>query len=171
MFAFLHIKAFTYKCYQLQSSSKSVPPSKTAQWRSLGHALDFRETFREIWIGLVYLVDKVRGKEPTHDVGTKRTAHYERAFGRRRPAHGSEYAKANFVIHKGRTFHPVEVEVNRHVEIMVEGQRQWLGLGRYGRYVWDRRERSAGLEEQIDQELERRGHPISTLLAAQLDLC
>lgn len=142
----------------------------TGQWRSLGHAMDFRETFREIWIGSVYLVQKVRGKEPTHDVRTKRTAHYERAFGRQRPLQGKEYTDVNFVECQES---PVKIEVDRRVEVMVEGQRQWLGLGRYGRYTWNRteRERSTGLEEQIDQELERRAYLRSTsLLVAQLDL-
>ncbi|KAF8813756.1 DUF300-domain-containing protein [Phlegmacium glaucopus] len=158
LFAFLHIKAFTYKCYQLHlsSSSKSLPPLRTAQWRSLGHAMDFRETFREIWIGSVYLVEKVKGKEPTQDFGTKRTAHYEQAFGRQRPLQGKEYTNANY---QERTPHPVKIEVDQRVEVMIEGRRQWLGIGRYGRYAWDRRERSTALGEQIDQELERRGYP------------
>lgn len=173
MFAFLHIKAFTYKCYQVHpSSSGPLPPSRTAQWRSLGHAMDFRETFREIWIGWVYLIDTVRGKEPTHDIGTKRTAHYERAFGRQRqkPLPGKGHTNANFDKNKKSTCHPAKIEVDRCVEVAVEGQRQWLGLGKYGRYAWER-ERSTGLGEQIDQELERRGYPISASLPpTQLDL-
>lgn len=80
--------------------------------------MDFRETFREIWIGWAYLVDKVSGKEPTHDIAIKRTAHYERAFGRQRPPHGKEYIDAKY---KERTIHPVKVEVDRRVEVMVEG--------------------------------------------------
>lgn len=144
---------------------------RTAQWRSLGHAMDFRETFREIWVGCVYLVEKVRGKEPTQDIGPKRTAHYERAFGRQRPLQGTEYSDANLVECKERTLHPVEIEVDRRVEVMVEGQRQWLGIGRYGRIAPDRRERSTALGEQIDQELERRGYPTcASLPVAQLDL-
>ena len=53
--------------------------------------MDFRETFREIWIECVYLIDNARGKEPIHDIKTKRTAHYERAFGRQRPLYGKGY--------------------------------------------------------------------------------
>lgn len=76
-FAFLHIEAFNYyKWCQLQPSSKSLPPSRTARWRSLGHGLDFRD----MWIGCVYVVENVEGKEPTHDVKTKRTARYERGI-------------------------------------------------------------------------------------------
>ena len=138
--------------------------------------MDFRETFREIWVGWVYLVDKIRGKEPTHDAGAKRTAYYERAFGRQRPLHGKEYTDTNFVKYKERIPHPIKIDIDREVEIMVEGPRQWLGLGRYGRYAWnrterERSERSIGLEEQIDQELERRGYLRSkSLLTAQLDV-
>ena len=36
---------------------------RTPRLRSLAHAFDFRETFRELWAGCLYMTDKARGKE------------------------------------------------------------------------------------------------------------
>ncbi|KAG5646230.1 hypothetical protein DXG03_004057 [Asterophora parasitica] len=51
IFAFLHIRAFTYKPYRPSHPPDSIEPEPedTPRLRSLGHAMDFRETFREIW--------------------------------------------------------------------------------------------------------------------------
>ena len=130
--------------------------------------MDFRETFREIWIGCVYLYDKIRGKEPKLDVGAKRSAHYEVAFGRSRfpqslspqGVQNTEKMERKF---GNATLPSVEIEVDRAVEVEVEGQRQWLGLGKDDRYgLHPGREKSEGLEEQIDHELERLGYPKCT---------
>ncbi|KAJ3517263.1 hypothetical protein NLJ89_g614 [Agrocybe chaxingu] len=165
LFAFLHIRAFTYKPYMENPSKSGPPPSKTPQWRSLGHAMDFRETFREIWEGCVYMYEKMRGKEPTPDFGAKRAAHYESAFGRTRPGPGMPLTKAEKEDKTNAklndvTFPAVEIEVDQEVEVDIEGQQQWLGLGKNDRYgLNSRRERSEGLQEQIDHELERLGYP------------
>jgi hypothetical protein len=50
---------------------KDVSILRTPRLKSLGHALDFRETFREIWHGAVYLRDKAQGKLPQSDMGAR----------------------------------------------------------------------------------------------------
>ncbi|KAG7449619.1 DUF300-domain-containing protein [Guyanagaster necrorhizus] len=165
LFGFLHIRAFTYKDYRpfYDPQSKNSPPSRTPTLRSLGHAMDFRETFREIWQGCVYMWAKVWGREPKHDEGTKRMAHYESAFGKARKSlldgHKSTsidrtraYDAEKPGMHAA-TFPDVHIDVDEHIDI--GGQRQWLGLGNdYGYGV--HRERSDDLEVQIERELERR---------------
>jgi hypothetical protein len=125
--------------------------------------MDFRETFREIWVGCMYIFDKMRGKEPTPDVGARRVAYYEGAFGRPRP---SQIAPGHILnsdpgmkAEKVRPALPaVEIEVEKQVD--VEGERQWLGTGDdYGYGLgYIRREQSEGLEAQIEKELEKRGY-------------
>ncbi|RDB24739.1 hypothetical protein Hypma_007940 [Hypsizygus marmoreus] len=161
IFAFLHIRAFTYKPYRPfhAPSSTEPPPKRTPRLRSLGHAMDFRETFREIWVGWIYILDKMRGKEPTHDLGARRIAHYEEAFGRPRAsrlAQDSDIGKGDEK--RTATLPGVEVEVGEVVDAGEE--RQWLGLGdNYGYGLgYIKREKSDGLQVQIERELERRGY-------------
>jgi len=129
--------------------------------------MDFRETFREIWIGCVYLFDKMRGKEPKPDFGARRSAHYEVAFGRSRvlqgqsslllhgTKHGDKEAKQSIPV-----LPAVEIEVERDVSVEVEGHRQFLGLSRHDLYgVHPDREKSDGLEDEINHELQRLGYP------------
>ncbi|KAF8895696.1 organic solute transporter Ostalpha-domain-containing protein [Gymnopilus junonius] len=159
IFAFLHIRAFSYLPYK-ESNSKGLLPSKTAQWRSLAHAMDFRETFREIWTGCIYMYDKMRGKEPKPDFSVLRESHYEEAFGRHRELPGRPHWSPRADL-KGEelpeaTFPTLEIEVDREIEI--EGQKQWLLLDEQNR-LHPNRERSEGLQEQFDKELERLGYP------------
>lgn len=82
VFAFLHLKAFTYKPYVTSSLTGDRPPGKTPRLRSLGHALDFRDIFRQFWHGCVYAWARMRGFEPDHQ--NERRDHLERALGQRR---------------------------------------------------------------------------------------
>ncbi|KAF9049927.1 organic solute transporter Ostalpha-domain-containing protein [Panaeolus papilionaceus] len=164
LFAFLHIKAFTYKPYREPIPPDLLPPSQTPQWRSLGHAMDFRETFREIWVGCVYLIDKARGREPKPDFKVRRTAHYEGAFGRSReqraPVESSHRSHDSQEDINALVFPSVEVHIDQAYE--VEGRRQWLGLGPLDHHIGighPRRDRSEGLQVRIDRELEKLGHP------------
>ena len=129
--------------------------------------MDFRETFREIWVGCVYLFDKMRGKEPKPDFGVRRTAHYEVAFGRSRvlqgqnslplrgTKRGDKEAKQSTPV-----IPAVEIEVEREVSVEVEGHKQFLGLSQYDWYgVHPDRKKSNGLEDQINHELQRLGYP------------
>ncbi|KAJ7074400.1 organic solute transporter Ostalpha-domain-containing protein [Mycena amicta] len=148
LFAFLHLKAFSYKPYRpfYDPKSKSQPPTPTPRLRSLGHALDFRETFREIHAGWVYVIDKMKGREPTPDKGARRFAHYESAFGRPRPSN----------LPTGKALHdaPAQSELEKGL-LQTEADRDisWLKLPADAR-----REKSEDLEIQIERELERRGY-------------
>lgn len=145
-------------------AAKGRPPTRTPQWRSLGNAMDFRETFTEIWAGCIYMLDKVRGKEPKPDFGARRAAHYEAAFGRPRfpqstiLQHGGNRRKE---VKLGEPVLPalgVRIEQDTHVER--DSQRQYLGPSKYDRYeLHPQREKSEALEDQINHELEKLGYP------------
>ncbi|KAI0358078.1 DUF300-domain-containing protein [Trametes cingulata] len=152
-FALLHIKAFSYKPYY-------DPDMRTPRWRSLVHAMSFKETGREIWAGLVYMVYRTRGRET--DPEARREAVLEDIFGRsriaiRRDASASASARG----HNPAKDLSVTVEVEKQVHVNEE--RQWLGVG--DDYIYGlgyqskpRRERSEGLEAQIEKELAKRGY-------------
>ncbi|KAG9220647.1 hypothetical protein CCMSSC00406_0003746 [Pleurotus cornucopiae] len=163
LFAFLHIKAFSYKPYRPFHSpdSKDPPPQRTKRLRSLGHAMDFRETFREMWVGWLYIWDRMRGREPRPDVNARRLAHHEEVMGRSRLPPNFTKARAvaqtREVGEEKEKVPLIKVDVEERVE--VDGRRDWLG-GRdeFGYTLGPvRRERSEGLEAQIQSELAKRG--------------
>lgn len=155
MFAFLHIKAFSYKPYRpvQHPGSKDPLPSRTPRLRSLAHAFDFRETFRELWQGCIYLCDKMRGRQPKIDLGARQATHYEAAFGKSRPSH----------MMLGETLlQPAESHRDQDLPVppnsgQIHNEGQWLSIGDdYGHGL--RREKSDGLEAAIENELIRRGY-------------
>ncbi|KAG8955676.1 hypothetical protein FRC04_007667 [Tulasnella sp. 424] len=80
IFAFLHVKAFTYIPYRPKPNEQ--PDFKpTSRLRSLGHVFDFRDMFRQIWKGCVYMWHRMRGYEPDSN---ERYSHFQRALGQRR---------------------------------------------------------------------------------------
>lgn len=125
--------------------------------------MDFRETFREIWIGCVYMFDKLRGKEPKPDFGARRIAHYEIAFGRSRVLQGHSLPlRSTKGGHEGAKHRKstAGIEIERDVSVELEGHKQFLGLSRYDRYsLHPDREKSDGLEDQINRELQQLGYP------------
>lgn len=168
-FAFLHIKAFSYKpyCPVESASAKGYPLhlERTPRLRSLGHALDFRETLREVWSGCVYIIRRFRGQET--DLGARRLAAREEVFGGREWRKGpprnfdEELARATEKRALDPELQGLKIVVDVNQEVHVEDELQWLGLGDDHAYGlgFSRRERSVGLEEQIQLELERRGLP------------
>ncbi|KAF7375876.1 hypothetical protein MSAN_00002000 [Mycena sanguinolenta] len=145
LFAFLHLRAFSYKPYKPfhDPRSKAPLPTQTPRWRSLGHAFDFRETLREIRAGWVYITDKLRGREPTPDYGARRVAHYANVFERPRQSH----------LPTDKMGEPdSEKELLSPSAVQMEPP-PWLEIPR-----GNRRERSETLEVQIEKELERRGY-------------
>lgn len=168
-FAFLHIKAFSYKpyCPVESASAKGYPLHLkcTPRLRSLGHALDFRETLREVWSGCVYIMRRFRGQET--DRGARRLAAREEVFGARDWGKGqSRRLDEELVLttekHElGPELQGMKIAVDVKQEVHIDEEMQWLGSGDgYANgLILSRRERSAGLEEQIQLELERRGLP------------
>ncbi|KIM75790.1 hypothetical protein PILCRDRAFT_826947 [Piloderma croceum F 1598] len=156
LFAFLHVRAFSYKPYRTlyyPNLTDSTPPIRTSRLRSLGHAFDFRETFREIWVGCIYISDRVQGVEPRPDVGARRMAMMEAAFGRARLRNTGRVQEMTLT-------KAVEVRKDVDVDVDVSGERQWLGLGddyAYGLGYASRQEKSDGLCEAIEKELDKRG--------------
>lgn len=122
--------------------------------------MDFRETFREVWAGCVYMVHTWRGDET--DAAARRLAVMEDALGRSRvkaKADGGGQRDLGAASEKFGDPGSVRVDVVR--EVMVDGERQWLGVGDDYGYGLDyaRRDPSAGLVDQFDLELEKRGYP------------
>lgn len=162
----MHIRAFTYRVYRPSHDPKSdlSPPERTPRLKSLGHAMNFRETFRELWVGCVYMWHRIRGKEPVVDSGAIRAAHYEIAFGKQRftpyQRDDCDDSRTENIDLKEPTLPQVQVEVSERVEVDIGGEKQWLGTGDNYGYGLEflRRERSEGLEEQIERELEKRGY-------------
>lgn len=129
-----------------------LPAYRMSRLRALGHAMDFRETFRELWIGSVYLWEKMCGHDPKPDINARRVAHYKNAFGLTRPP-GTVMKEPN---EKVDPLHFPIIRVEKEYYDDTRG-RQWLGHGNdYGYGIY--REKSDDLEVQIERELERRGY-------------
>lgn len=160
LFAFLHLRAFPYKLSQPFISSMSTDlPEHTSRLGSLCHAMDFRETFREMWSGWRYVMYKIRGKEPASDVGAKRIAYYKEAFGRSRRS-GARRSKDALSKRETEPDFPVEMEIEEQVDVDIGGEKKWLGLGDSHGYglQYFQRERSDGLEIEVEREPERYGY-------------
>ncbi|KAI0731413.1 organic solute transporter Ostalpha-domain-containing protein [Earliella scabrosa] len=154
IFACLHVKAFSYKPY-------CTGDQPTPRWRALVHAMNFKETGRELWEGIVYMVRKYRGREV--DTQARREAALENVFGRSRFAITREANSSGSKVNVSEKDAGVTVEVEK--EVHVGDERQWLGLGDdyiygLGYQAKRQRERSEGLESQIEKELARRGYSL-----------
>ncbi|QRV83939.1 Organic solute transporter Ostalpha [Ceratobasidium sp. AG-Ba] len=90
-FAFLHIKAFSYQPYKrlvLADPPPSALPAPTnQQFKNLGHAFDFTDTFKDIYSGILYHLGKGPSKEA--DDACRRGAGFREVFGRERIQPGS----------------------------------------------------------------------------------
>ncbi|RDX48124.1 DUF300-domain-containing protein [Lentinus brumalis] len=154
LFAILHIKAFSYKPY-------CTADGPTPRWRALVHAMSFKETGREIWAGAIYLLRKSRGHEV--DTQARRQAALENVFGRSRYAIVREARPSDSKAGASEKQLGVTVEVEE--EVRIDNERQWIGLGNdyiygLGYQAKRERERSEGLESQIEKELAMRGYTL-----------
>ncbi|KAL1745619.1 organic solute transporter Ostalpha-domain-containing protein [Schizophyllum fasciatum] len=172
-FALVHVKAFTYKVYKPfhLPDSTAAPIERTRRLRSLGHAFDFRETARELWVGCKYLWQRVRGREPKLDVPAKRHTYYESVFGRPRIADiTAPQTEKGKVRHSGNEKNGIieqqeatlpDLPIDAFDENVAVGERQWLGVGDSAKYDlhvgYLQREPSEGLEKQFEGELLSRG--------------
>ncbi|KAL5492651.1 hypothetical protein ACEPAI_4098 [Sanghuangporus weigelae] len=168
IFAILHIKAFSYKPYQRLPGStengQSIPDyageddPRMPRMRCLLHAFDFRETLREIWEGCAYIFRKWRGFET--DPKARRLIIRDDIFGEKVPNEiRSKKGVRASATERDVMYQSVSVSVEVEKEVHVDAERQWLGTGDdyiYG-LEFPRRERTAGFEEQVEIELERRG--------------
>jgi hypothetical protein len=109
--------------------------------------MDFRETFRELWIGSVYMTSRMRGVET--DPHARRVAMLESAFDKSRERVWRERREEE----KER-----DLQVVKAVEVDVDGETQWLGAGDDYDYGLSRRERSEALGVVVERELEKRGY-------------
>jgi hypothetical protein len=109
--------------------------------------MDFRETFRELWIGSVYMTSRMRGVET--DPHARRVAMLESAFDKSRERVWRERREEE----KER-----DLQVVKAVEVDVDGETQWLGAGDDHDYGLSRRERSEALGVVVERELEKRGY-------------
>ncbi|KAH7102170.1 organic solute transporter Ostalpha-domain-containing protein [Auriculariales sp. MPI-PUGE-AT-0066] len=82
LFAFLHIKAFTYRIYQADDRD---PKKRTSRWRAFRHAFWYRDMFKEFKDGIIYLWRRMRGKEAEKVM--RKQIHLENAMGRSRRMH------------------------------------------------------------------------------------
>ncbi|KAL5532097.1 hypothetical protein ACEPAF_5661 [Sanghuangporus sanghuang] len=168
IFAIIHIKAFSYKPYQRLPGpteyGQSVPDyigeddPRVPRMRCLLHAFDFRETLREIWEGCAYIFRKWRGFET--DPKARRLVIREDIFGEKVPkeSRSKKDARAS-ATERDAMYQPVAISVEVEKEVHVDAERRWLGTGDDYIHGLDflRRERSAGFEEQVEIELEKRG--------------
>ncbi|KAG8794056.1 hypothetical protein FRC17_008341, partial [Serendipita sp. 399] len=77
LFAFLHVRCFSYIPYRKERRSQQTPKG-----RAFLNVLDFRDFWRETRDGSVYLWRKARGKEAEFEA--RRRTHFERAMGKTR---------------------------------------------------------------------------------------
>ncbi|KAH9060546.1 DUF300-domain-containing protein [Lactarius vividus] len=145
VFAFVHVRAFSYKPYRPLTPN----PRRTPRLRSFAHAMDFRETFRELRAGLVYMWRRMRGTET--DPHARRVAVLENAFDKSREQVWRERREEE----KERG---LQVSKAVEVDVDVDGERQWLGAGDEYDYGLSRRERSEALGVVVERELEKRGY-------------
>jgi len=179
IFAFLHIKCFTYKVYVPDPSAVEgdLRDHRTPRLKSLGHAMNPMETFRELWAGTVYMFQRWRGKET--DKLARRVAAHQGVFGHSRSRVLSDGSAQNeFLIRNGQEKKREEKRVNplsrveprRLDEVMVEverevflgSERQWLGVEDSHGYVLGSvtREKSEGFEDAVAKELYTRGYTL-----------
>ena len=179
IFAFLHIKCFTYKVYvpDISTIEGDLEDYRTPRLKSLGHAMNPMETFRELWAGTIYIFRKWRGKET--DKQARRVAAHQGVFGhsRSRVLSGGS-AQSESLIHNSHEkkrekqstsplsrvesgrFDEVLIDVER--EVYIGSERQWLGAGESHHYILGSitREKSEDFEDAIARELYKRGYTL-----------
>ena len=155
LFALLHLKAFGYKPYV-------ISPGPTKRLRALAHAFNFKETVQELWAGMIYMYRRMRGEEV--DMMARRQAVLEGVFGHTRvQVHGLDTAAPSKQASAKDEKDMLAVKMDVEETVHIGAERQWLGVGddyAYGLGYHSRpsREKSDGLQEQIERELTDRGY-------------
>jgi len=151
---------------------------RTPRLKSLGHAMNPMETFRELWAGIIYMFQRWRGKET--DKQARRVAAHQGVFGHSRSrilSDGSTQSRALIRdtqekkwekkgvsplsrVESERLENKVLVDVER--EVYLGSERQWFGFGDSHHYVLGSitREKSEGFEDAVVKELYKRGYTL-----------
>jgi hypothetical protein len=94
------------------------------------HSFDFHETFREIWAGFIYIIDRMKGREPRPYRGVRRVAHMERALGRAGPGF-----EVDIEVDSGKKEKEFVDRDGEPGKVIIEGisgddigERMWLGI-------------------------------------------
>ena len=119
--------------------------------------MNFAETFRELYNGVIYMRKRFRGHET--DIQARRDAALEGVFGRSRYDIMQKQKLQGAYDEKTQRSVAVSVDVDEMVHVGEE--RQWLGAGdnyAYGLKYQSRKEKSDSLGTQIERELETRGY-------------
>jgi hypothetical protein len=135
------------------------------------------ETLRELWAGIIYMIQRWRGKET--DRQARRVAAHQGVFGHSRSRIlGDGSAQSESLIRAGREkkrenkgSSPLsgvesgrldEVLVGVEREVYLNSERQWFGVGHAHDYVLGAitREKSEDFEDQVARELYRRGYTL-----------
>ena len=135
------------------------------------------ETLRELWAGIIYMVQRWRGTET--DKQARRIAAHQGVFGHSRSRVLSDgSAQSNTLTRAGQgkkrekkgpsplshsgSGRLDEVLVDVEKEVYLDSERQWLGIGDSRGYVLGAvtRERSEGFEDQVVRELYERGYTL-----------
>lgn len=184
IFGFIHIKAFSYKPYRPVIHDADTP--RTPRLRSLVHAMNFKETIRELRDGWVYMWQKMRGKEVKADRTARRDGWYQGVFGKERPMPVTGWKDPGRKGWDDKDLYGGDVEVedgyrhgngdvgrsvgvDRELIAVAEGERQWLGecgdriaYEPRGRAAARGRERSEALGTQIEAEPSKRGGEVTS---------
>jgi hypothetical protein len=148
VFAFVHIRAFSYRPYVTDSDNMVSGPRG---FRALVHAFDFRETFRELVAGTLYLFHRAHGREPEADKVARRAAILEATLGVERTWHHDPPRDREAEKNHLRVRVDVDIEeVNECGNEREERHRPFLRD--------PRRQKSEGLGENIERELQRKGY-------------
>ena len=140
-----------------------MSPDKTPRFRAFLHAMNFKETLRELWAGTIYLVRRMRGRET--DPQARREAALEDVFGRTRfdiKGAFKEKSKTKGENAESDNVRGLAVAIDVEEMVHVGWERQWLGTGDdygYGLGYQARKEKSDGLEAQFERERAARGYP------------
>jgi hypothetical protein len=124
------------------------PAKSTPILKSLANAFDFRETLHEVWLGIVYLYDYMRGQEARDDVLARRAVFHAQAFGRPRPMPGHKMPL---------TDQKMEIMIESRVDVSISEVDPNLHPSNYRLPLLKKRENSEGLTASFQRELEKMG--------------
>ena len=179
IFALLHIKCFTYKIYVPDPSTVGgkLEDYRTPRLKSLGHAMNPMETFRELWVGVVYIFRRWKGEET--DKQARRVAIHQGVFGhpRSRTLRDGSGQSESLIrscqekrqekmgvspLSRAETGRLDEVLVDVEREVFLNSERQWLDIDESHGHVLGTitREKSEGFEDAVARELYRRGYTL-----------